>query len=181
MGVTKNVSVNLTHHTVAPKPSRQAVQCVSASAVPHVRAMPTFRARPEQLPFLSRSRTSLAVRLNKQHALLVATVQRPFKLSWCRPWRAVEGKCWSVCGRCRSAKVGALLAAPCRAAAVPVAFKPYFAFPPSVTPNPSFKRTASPPLNSNVGRHKERVSESHASRHYSKAVKASNSVLVCVG
>ena len=31
-----------------------------------------------------------------------------------------------------------------------MAFNPYLAFPPSVTPNPSFKRTASPPLNSNV-------------------------------
>ena len=31
-----------------------------------------------------------------------------------------------------------------------MAFTPYLAFPPSVTPNPSFKRTASPPLNSNV-------------------------------
>ena len=49
------------------------------------------------------------------------------------------------------------------------------------TPNPSFKRTASPPLKSNVGRHKERVSESHASRHCSKAVKASNPVRVCIG
>ena len=90
--------------------------------------------------------------VQEQHALLATTVQRPFKLSWCRRWRAGEGKCWSVCGRCRSAKVGALLAAPCRAAAGPVAFNPYFAFPPSVTPNPSFKRTASPPLNSNVRR-----------------------------
>ena len=143
--------------------------------------MSTFRARPEQLPFLSRSRTSLAVRLNKQHALLATTVQRPCKLSWCRRWRAVEGKCWSVCGRCRSAKVGALLASPCRAAAGPVAFKPYFAFPPSVTPNPSFKRTASPPLNSNVGRHKELVCESPASCHCAEAVKASGSVPVCLG
>ena len=31
-----------------------------------------------------------------------------------------------------------------------MAFKPHFAFSPAVTPNPSFKRTASPPLNSNV-------------------------------
>ena len=146
--------MNLMHRAIALRRSRPVAQCLSASAVPHVRAMPTFRARPEQLPFLSRSRTSLAVRLNKQHALLVATVQRPFKLSWCRPWRAVEGKCWSVCGRCRSAKVGAPLAAPCRAAAGAVAFKPYLAFPPPVTPNPSFKRTASPPLNSNVRRRK---------------------------
>ncbi len=34
-----------------------------------------------------------------------------------------------------------------------MAFRPYLAFPPSVTPNPSFKRTASPPLNSNVSAH----------------------------
>ena len=43
----------LTHRAVAPKPSRQAVQCMSASAVPHVRAMPTLRSRPEQFPFVS--------------------------------------------------------------------------------------------------------------------------------
>ena len=37
------------------------------------------------------------------------------------------------------------------------------------------------PLMSNVGRHKENVSEAHASRRCSKAVKASNSVRVCIG
>ena len=47
-------------------------------------------------------------------------------------------------------EVSAAFKPPYRAAAGSVAFKPYLAFPPSVTPNPSFKRTASPPLNSNV-------------------------------
>ena len=78
-------------------------------------------------------------------------------------------------------EVDAVFKLPYRAAAGPVAFKPCLASPPSVTPNPSFKRTASPPLNSNVGRHKENVSESHASRHCSRAVKASNPVRVCIG
>ena len=98
-----------------------------------------------------------------------------------RRLRAAEGKCWSVSWRCRAVTVGAAFKLPYRAAAGSAAFKPYLAFPPSVTPNPSFKRTASPPLNSNVGRHKENVSEAHASRHCSKAVKASNSVRVCIG
>ena len=49
-------------------------------------------------------------------------------------------------------QVGAAFKARRRAAAGSVAFNPYLAFPPSVTPNPSFKRTASPPLNSNVRR-----------------------------
>ena len=111
-------------------------------------------AQVQRGPPFQQLRWSLAIHQSKQYVVFATTVRRPSKLSWCRRWRAVEGKCWSVCGRYRSAKVGALLAAPCRAAAGPVAFKPYFAFPPSVTPNPSFKRTASPPLNSNVRRHK---------------------------
>ena len=37
------------------------------------------------------------------------------------------------------------------------------------------------PLMSNVGRHKENVSEAHASRRCSKAGKASSSVRVCIG
>ena len=101
-------------------------------------------SRLQRLPRL------LAIRPREQHVFLATTARRPFQLSQCRRWRAAEGKFYSVCGRCRSAKVGALLPAPCRAAAGSVAFKPYFAFPPAVTPNPSFKRTASPPLNSNV-------------------------------
>ena len=40
--------MKLTHRAVAPKPSRQAIQCVSASAELHVRAMPTLRPRPEE-------------------------------------------------------------------------------------------------------------------------------------
>ena len=45
--------MSLTHSAVARKPSRQAVQCMSASAVPHVIAMPTLRSRPGQLPFVA--------------------------------------------------------------------------------------------------------------------------------
>ena len=45
--------MKLTHRAVAPKPSRQAIQCVSASAEPHVRAMPTLRPRPEKRPFVA--------------------------------------------------------------------------------------------------------------------------------
>ena len=51
LGVTVNKSVNLTHRAIAPKPSRQAVQCLSALAEPHVRTMPTLRSRPEERPF----------------------------------------------------------------------------------------------------------------------------------
>ena len=45
--------MKLTHRAVAPKPSRQAIQCVSASAELHVRAMPTLRPRPEKRPFVA--------------------------------------------------------------------------------------------------------------------------------
>ena len=37
------------------------------------------------------------------------------------------------------------------------------------------------PLMSNVGRHKEHVSECHASRHCSQSVKAASSLRVCIG
>ena len=45
--------MKLTHRVVAPKPSRQAIQCVSASAEPHVRAMPTLRSRSEERLFVA--------------------------------------------------------------------------------------------------------------------------------
>ena len=45
--------MKLTHRAVAPKPSRQAIRCVSASAEPHVRAMPTLRPRPEERPLVT--------------------------------------------------------------------------------------------------------------------------------
>ena len=45
--------MDLMHRAIALKLSRQAVQCLSVSAVPHVRAMPTLRSRPEQFPFVS--------------------------------------------------------------------------------------------------------------------------------
>ena len=45
--------MNLTHRAIAPRPSRRAVQCVSASAELHVRAMPTLRPRSEERPFVA--------------------------------------------------------------------------------------------------------------------------------
>ena len=45
--------MKLTHRAVAPKPSRQAIQCVSASAELHVRAMPTLRPRLEERPLVA--------------------------------------------------------------------------------------------------------------------------------
>ena len=53
LGVTRKMSVKLTHRPVAPKPSTRAVQCVFASAELHVRAMPTLRPRPEERPFVA--------------------------------------------------------------------------------------------------------------------------------
>ena len=53
LGVTRRMSVRLTHRAVAPGPSRQTIQCVSASAELHVRAMPTLRPRPEDRPFVA--------------------------------------------------------------------------------------------------------------------------------
>ena len=72
-----------------------------------------------------------------------------------RRLRAAEGKCWSVSGRCRIVEIGAVFSAQYRAAAESVAFNKNLACPPPVTPNPSFKRTASPPLNSNVRPHRK--------------------------
>ena len=45
--------MKLTHRVTAPGPSRQANQCVSASAEMHVRAMPTLRSRPEERLFVA--------------------------------------------------------------------------------------------------------------------------------
>ena len=47
------MSVKLTHRATAPGPSRQAIQCVSASAELHVREMPTLRSRPEERLFVA--------------------------------------------------------------------------------------------------------------------------------
>ena len=47
------MSVNLTHRVIAPRPARQAIQCVSALAELHVRAMPTLRPRSEERPFVA--------------------------------------------------------------------------------------------------------------------------------
>ena len=47
------MSVNRMHLSTTRKPPRQAVQCVSASAEPHVRAMPTLRPRSEERPFVA--------------------------------------------------------------------------------------------------------------------------------
>ena len=45
--------MKLTHRAIAPRPSRQAIRCVSASAEPHVTAMLTLRPRPEERPFVA--------------------------------------------------------------------------------------------------------------------------------
>ena len=47
------MSVNLAHRAFARKPSTQAIQCLSASAELHVRAVPTLRTRPEVRPFVA--------------------------------------------------------------------------------------------------------------------------------
>ena len=69
--------MKLTHRAVAPKPSRLAIQCVSALAEPHVRAMPTLRPRPEKRPLVavvkvvgySLKRTTRASRHHRAKAL----------------------------------------------------------------------------------------------------------------
>ena len=45
--------MKLTHRATAPRPSRQAIRCLSASAEMHVRAMPTLRPRSEERPFVA--------------------------------------------------------------------------------------------------------------------------------
>ena len=80
LGVTRNMSVKLTHRAFARKPSTQAIQFVSASAEPHVRAvraMPKLRSRPEERPFVavaevvgsSLKRTTRASRNHRAKAL----------------------------------------------------------------------------------------------------------------
>ena len=53
LGVTGNMSVSRMHLSTTRKPSRPALQCVSAPAVRHVRAMPTLRSRPEVRLFVA--------------------------------------------------------------------------------------------------------------------------------
>ena len=45
--------MKLTHRAIAPKPSRQEVQCLPESAELHVRAMPTLRSMPEERLFVA--------------------------------------------------------------------------------------------------------------------------------
>ena len=45
--------MNLAHRAFARKPSTQAIQCLSAPADLHVRAVPTLRPRPELRPFVA--------------------------------------------------------------------------------------------------------------------------------
>ena len=47
------MSVNFMHRAVTPKLSRQEVQCVSASAELHLRAVPSLRPRPVERPFVA--------------------------------------------------------------------------------------------------------------------------------
>ena len=47
------MSVNLAHRAFARKPSTQAIQCLSAPAELHVRAVPTLRPRPEKRPLVA--------------------------------------------------------------------------------------------------------------------------------
>ena len=153
LGVTRNKSVNLVHRAFARKPSTQAIQCLSASAELHVRAVPTLRTRPEVRPFVavakvagyslkratraSRNHRAKAVRAQSVPAL--ARRRRQMLVSqWALPLSAGRRGLQDTAPR--SSGVGGVQSVP--------------RFPPSVTPNPSFKRTASPPLNSNVRRRK---------------------------
>ena len=43
--------MNVTHRAFTRKPSRPAVQCVSALVLPHANAIRVLRSRPEQLAF----------------------------------------------------------------------------------------------------------------------------------
>ena len=45
--------MNLTHRAIARKPSRPAVQCVSALPLPHAKAIRVLRSRPEQLAYVA--------------------------------------------------------------------------------------------------------------------------------
>ena len=51
----------------------------------------SFKAKAVRLRRGCHGRWHLAAA--KQHAAFETSVARPFKLSWCRRWRAVEGKC----------------------------------------------------------------------------------------
>ena len=142
LGVTGNMSVNLTHRAVAPKPSRPVVERLSASAVPHERAMPTLRSRPEQLLFVAvpnvqgcspkeatrASRNHRAKAFQAQSVSALARRRRQMLVSqWALPLG--EGRCGLRTTQPRGSGVGGSQAVP----RVPTA----------VTPNLSIEGTAS--------------------------------------
>ena len=134
--------MKLTHRAVAPKPSRQAIQCVSASAELHVRAMPTLRPRPEKRPFVAvaevvgyslkrktrASRNHRAKALQAQLVPALARRRRQMLVSlWALPLS--EGRCGFQCTvRCGSGVGG---------------IQPVPRLPTVVTPNLSIEGTAS--------------------------------------
>ena len=140
LGVTRNMSVKLTHHAIAGEPSRSAVQCVSASAVPHVRAMPTLCPTPEERPSVAvakvvgyspmqtarASRNHRAKAFRAQLVPALARRRRQMLVSlWALPLS--EGRCGLRSTEPRGSGVGSIRAA--------------LRFSTSLTPNPSIKRT----------------------------------------
>ena len=140
LGVTRNMSVNLTHHVITPRPARQAIRCVSASAELHVRAMPTLRPRSEERPFVAfakvvghfPNRTTRASRNHRAEAFQAQLVpalarrRRQMLVSlWALPLSA--GRCGLRSTEKRGSGVGSIRAA--------------LRFSTSLTPNPSIKRT----------------------------------------
>ena len=132
--------MNLMHHAITPKPSRQAIQCLSASAEPHVRALPTLRPRLEERPLVavaevaghSPKRTTRASRHHRAKALqahlvpALARRRRQMLVSlWALPFsesrRGLQG------AAPRGSGVGSTQAVPRSST--------------TLTPNPSIKRT----------------------------------------
>ena len=134
------MSVNLMHRAIASKSSRQEVQCVSASAELHVRAMPTLRPRPEERPLVAvaevvgyslkrTTRASCHHRAKAFRAQLVSALARRRRQMLVSLWALPlsEGRRGVRSTEPRGSGVSSIRAA--------------LRFSTSLTPNPSIKRT----------------------------------------
>ena len=144
------------HGVVARKQPRPVVRCLSALAEPQARGIHPLRSRPARPASLAAAAVignspEQAIRGFRRHRAKAFPAQLVPALA--RRRRQMLVSLWALpLSEGRSS-----LQAAVRAAAESVAFNPYLALPPPVTPNPSFKRTASPPLNSNVRPQKQPV------------------------
>ena len=148
------MSVKLTHRAIALKPSRQVVRCLFALAEPQARAFHALRSRPagsalSAVAVVISNSPKQATRGFRNHRAKALPAQLVPALA--RRRRQMLASLWAL--PLSESRRGLRGTEPSGSGVSGV--QPSLAFPPSVTPNPSFKRTASPPLNSNVRRQRE--------------------------